>query len=98
MTEQKPKNKIVLALVIISAIWVCMFTVDYNRTSNLKHPLFCPVVKGGATADDGGSGTFIGPGYTVTLKKQLDSHSPGGVKVHSAEMKIFGRTVVAAIE
>ncbi len=94
----KIKHKIIAFISFVVAIWFGMFITDYNRTTNLKQPLFCPVIKDGVTADDGGSGTFMGPGYTVTLKKQLDEYSAGGVKICYAEIKIFGKTIAAAIE
>lgn len=89
----KKKVKIILIIVgLFVILWGTTFTTDYIRSSSLKEPLFVvPVV----TADDGGSGTYQGIGYTVEVKKHIDSEL--GVCVDSVEMKIFGKTISASI-
>ena len=82
----------VLCAVIV--VWLTVFVTDAVRTVNLKEPIFA--VPPAATADDGGSGTFRGLGYTVEVEKHLDSEF--GLKTVSVEMKMFGKVVAAAIE
>ena len=60
------KNKIVLIVVgIIFAIWLVMGMIDFSRVQGFEKPMFCIVTK---TADDGGSGYYVGLGYSFNIK------------------------------
>lgn len=89
------KKKKIILLVICAAIvlWGAMFTTDYIRCSSLKEPWF--VVAKGVAADDGGSGTYQGLGYTVDIEKYIDTEY--GLCVRSVKMKVFGKTIAASI-
>ncbi len=91
----KKALKVIFSAVGIAVVlWLAVFSVDYARTMSLKEPIFA--VPPTITADDGGSGTFSGLGYTVGVEKHIDAEY--GVKIVSVEMKLLGKTVAAAIE
>ena len=91
----KKALKVIFSAVGIAVVlWLAVFSVDYARTMSLKEPIFA--VPPSITADDGGSGAFRGLGYTVEVEKYLDAEY--GTKIVSVEMKLLGKTVVAAIE
>ena len=62
----------VLLIIVLSLIllWGVIFAIDYFRCSNLKMPIF---VIPGETADDGGSGTYYGLGYSVEVEKNISA-------------------------
>ena len=87
-------TKIICLIFVLAIIWLALFITDYSRATQLKEPIFA-LPKGGALADDGGSGTYIGLGYTVEVKKYIDSDF--GVCIESVEMKFFGKVIAASI-
>lgn len=91
--KRKTKKRIAAALAALAVLWGAMFATDYVRCTSLKEPLF--VTAKGVTADDGGSGTYQGLGYTVEVEKYLDADC--GVCVRSVEMRMFGRVIAASI-
>ena len=84
----------VLLIIVLSLIllWGVVFAIDYFRCSNLKMPIF---VIPGETADDGGSGTYYGLGYSVDVEKNISAEY--GVQIESVEMYIFDKFVGGAI-
>ena len=84
----------VLLIIVLSLIllWGVVFAIDYFRCSNLKMPIF---VIPGETADDGGSGTYYGLGYSVDVEKNISAEY--GVQIESVEMFIFDKFVGGAI-
>lgn len=80
---------LVFSVSVLSGI---MFGVDYYRCADLKTPVFAV---GLHTADDGGSGTYHGPGYTITVDGELTMEY--GYVVHSVEMYALGQFVFGAI-
>ena len=84
----------VLLIIILSLIllWGVIFAIDYFRCSNLKMPIF---VIPGETADDGGSGTYYGLGYSVDVEKNISAEY--GVQIENVEMYIFDKFVGGAI-
>lgn len=91
--KRKTKKRIAVVLAVLAVLWGAMFATDYVRCASLKEPLF--VTAKGVTADDGGSGTYQGLGYTVEVEKCLDAEY--GVCVQSVEMRMFGRVIAASI-
>lgn len=89
---KKDKKLLIIAVVIIFALWSSMFVTDYIRSYNLKNPIFATA---SVTADDGGSGTYKGIGYTVEMRKHIDAEL--GVKTDYVEMRLFGIMVLAII-
>ena len=84
----------VLLIIVLSLIllWGVVFAIDYFRCSNLKMPIF---VIPGETADDGGSGTYYGLGYSVDVEKNISAEY--GEQIESVEMFIFDKFVGGAI-
>jgi len=89
--NKKIKLVITIALSLI-LFWGMIFAIDYFRCSNLKTPIF---VIPGDTADDGGSGTYYGLGYSVEVEKNVSAEY--GVQIESVEMYIFNKFVGGAI-
>ncbi|GEM_PF-1367233 len=91
----KTYKKITKVLIIVMGIaiicWICMFSTDCYRCSNLKEPLF---VVSTVTADDGGSGIYQGLGYKVEL--ELDGNVPKP-QILSVTMTMFNKVVAASI-
>lgn len=79
-------------IIAIIVIWGIVFCIDYVRCANLKMPIF---VVAGATADDGGSGTYYGLGYKVEVKKNLSAEY--GVQLEKVEMYMFNKFITGAI-
>ena len=69
-------------------LWSAMFLTDYTRVRNYGEPLF---VIAFATADDGGSGTYLGLGYTAEIYKHLDVDH--GVITDGVYLRMFGRYI-----
>lgn len=81
----------VFSVAVLSTV---MFSVDYHRCSHLEKPLFARGVAD-TLYDDGGSGTYQGPGYTVKIEGELTAEY--GYVVHEVEMYALGQLVFAAI-
>lgn len=84
----------VLLIIVVSLIllWGVIFAIDYFRCSNLKMPIF---VIHGESADDGGSGTYYGLGYSVEVEKNLSAEY--GIQIESVEMYILDKFVTGGI-
>ena len=76
---------IVCAAVIL---WSVMFLTDLTLVRNGGEPVF---VIAFATADDGGSGTYLGLGYTAEIYKHLDVDH--GVITDGVYLRMFGRYI-----
>ncbi len=86
----------ILLIIFIAAavLWGGMFVTDYIRCTSLRQPVF--VFAGGERmADDGGSGTYQGLGYTVEVEKHIDPEY--GACITRVEMKMLGRVIAASI-
>lgn len=87
------KKKHIIGLIAVAAfLWSAVFATDYIRCTKLQDPVFA---KATVLADDGGSGTYRGLGYTVEIEKHIDSDCD--VVTDSVEMRLFGALVFAAI-
>lgn len=85
--------KVILSiLTVVIVLWSIIFIIDYSRCANFKMPIF---VVAGETADDGGSGTYHGLGYTVEIKKYVSAEY--GEQLEKVEMYILGKFVTGAI-
>lgn len=91
--KKKPAKILLIAICALVVLWGVMFTTDYIRCSSLQEPLF--VIPIGEIAKDGGSGTYLGPGYTVDIKKNIDAEY--GISVSAVEMKVLGKVIAASI-
>ena len=66
MKKKKLVKRIISTIVILLIIMVTMGIIDYRRTThNFEKPIFAQVVNG---ADDGGSGLYVGIGYSADIK------------------------------
>lgn len=85
-------KKVLIAVLVIVLVWAAMFCVDFYRCAHLRKPIF---VVAAETADDGGSGTYLGLGYRVEVEGTLSAEA--GFVVRSVEMRMFGRVVAASM-
>ncbi|MBR5309832.1 MAG: hypothetical protein IKU42_01750 [Oscillospiraceae bacterium] len=84
------KKKIISAIAVLLILWLSAGITDFIRvTRNFEKPIFCISTE---TADDGGSGKYIGLGYSFDIKGNFmpEDEFPGVVKY---EAKILGITV-----
>ena len=89
--EKKIKILIIILLVVMS-LWGIIFTIDYFRCTNLKMPIFTIPEN---TADDGGSGTYYGLGYSVEVEKNISAEY--GTQIEKIEMYIFDNFIGGGI-
>lgn len=85
------KKKIILlvAIVILLVSWGSIAYSDYaNVAISFDKPQFCISTM---TADDGGSGKYIGLGYSFYIDGHLESN--GKYEVDKYTYKIFGITI-----
>lgn len=85
------KAKVVIA--IVTLVWACIFAIDFVRVGNFEKPAFCILVNG---ADDGGSGSYVGVGYTVDIEGNFVTEDEVERGVTEFDMKLFGILRVAA--
>ena len=86
------KKKLLTILCAAAVLWGAMFATDYLLVSHFREPLF---VLHGVTADDGGSYTGQGLGYTVVVDKYITTDGTPGLV--SVTMTVFDRVIAAAI-
>ena len=82
-----------VAACTLALLWCGMFVTDFVRCSSLREPVF--VIPWGETADDGGSGSYIGLGYRVEIEKNISAEY--GTQVEAVEMRVLGRVIAASI-
>lgn len=82
-------KRFLISLSIIAAICAFMGIFDFFRVSRFEKPVFCVPIE---TADDGGSGRYVGIGYSFEIEGNFmpEDEFPGVTKY---EAKIFGITV-----
>lgn len=90
--KRKSARIVLLLAVTLVVLWGAMFVTDYVRCGSLREPIF---VLAGITYDDGGSGTYHGLGYTVTVRKHISTEY--GIEIEYVEMRVFGKVVSASI-
>ena len=84
------KKKIISAIAVLLILWLSAGITDFIRvTRNFEKPIFCIPTE---TADDGGSGKYIGLGYSFDIKGNFmpEDEFPGVVKYDAT---ILGITV-----
>ena len=86
------KKKLLTVLYALLILWVAMFATDYLCVSHFREPIF---VLHGVTADDGGSYTGQGLGYTVVVDKYITPD--GAPALESVTMTVLDRVIAAAI-
>ena len=55
------KKQTIIAMTWILVLWIAIGVVDYSRVHSFEKPIFCV---GTDLASDGGSGKYIGLGYS----------------------------------
>lgn len=90
--KKKVMSTTVIVLVVLLSLAVGIFVTDYYRSQNLKIPIFA---KATVLADDGGSGTYQGLFYRVTVEKHLDTAY--GVTIDAVTMYLGDKVVAASI-
>ena len=81
--------KIIGCIVCVAVmLWSAMFLCDLTRVRNGGEPVFVVPVY---TADDGGSGTYVGLGYTAEIYKHLDVDY--GVITDGVYLCMFGKYI-----
>jgi len=78
----------------LALIWSMIFAVDCYRCSHLMKPLFTVGITD-TIADDGGSGSYRGLGYTVEVEGYLSAEA--GYIAESVKLSMFGKVVAASI-
>ena len=73
------KKKIIITIVSIVVLWLCVVIIDYSRVHSFEKPIFCV---GAELADDGGSGRYIGLGYSFDIEGNFmpEDEFPGVTK------------------
>lgn len=85
----KKKISIWFAISVLLVIWGSIAYSDYAAVAiSFDKPQFCISAM---TADDGGSGKYIGLGYSFDINGHLDVNN--GFEVDSYIYKIFGITI-----
>ena len=86
------KKKLLTVLAVLLILWLAMFATDVCRVNRFREPIF---VLRPVTADDGGSYTGQGLGYTVVVDKYITPD--GAPALVSVTMTVFDRVIAAAI-
>lgn len=86
-------KKTFLAIVILTAVWVMIGIIDFRKVHSFERPLFCI---GTETADDGGSGHYIGLGYSFDIEGNFmpEDELPGVTKYN---FYLFGFKIASGI-
>ena len=85
----KKKKWLIPLIAVLLASWVSIAYSDYAKVAiSFDKPKFCVLISG---VDDGGSGKYIGLGYSFIVDGYLDADT--GYQVDSYIYKIFGITV-----
>lgn len=73
------KKKTIIAMICILVLWIAIGVVDYRRVHSFEKPVFCVDTE---PADDGGSGKYIGLGYSFDIKGNFmpEDEFPGVTK------------------
>lgn len=73
------KKKIIIAVICAVVLWIAIGIVDYGRVHNFEKPIFCV---GSELADDGGSGKYVGLGYSFDIEGNFmpEDEFPGVTK------------------
>ena len=73
------RKRLVLCAAILLLLWIGTGAIDFLRVCSFQRPLFCLA---GETADDGGSGRYVGLGYAFDIEGNFmpDTENPGVTK------------------
>lgn len=87
------KHRWIRTLAVGLVLWLVMTLSDFDRVRRFELPTFCVLTNG---ADDGGSGTYVGLGYSFDIQGNFlpEDEFPG---VTRYTFEIFGRNVTSGI-
>lgn len=73
------KKTLLKIVIAVTVLWIVIGFVDYSRVCGFEKPIFCIATN---TADDGGSGHYIGLGYSFEIKGNFmpEDEFPGVTK------------------
>ena len=73
------KKRVLIVLSIMVVLWVAVGIIDLSRVNIFEKPIFCIATN---TADDGGSGHYVGLGYSFDIEGNFlpDDEFPGVTK------------------
>lgn len=84
------KKKIAVGIICAVVAWVVIGVIDFTMVNSYHKPVFCV---GAELADDGGSGTYVGLGYSFDIEGNFmpEAENPG---VTAYRGYIFGIEVI----
>lgn len=87
------KKVLCIIVIFLFAAWLAVCIVDFSRINSFEKPLFCIATQ---TADDGGSGKYVGLGYSFDIKGNFmpEDEFPG---VTSFTARIFGIEILSGV-
>lgn len=59
------KKKVIVCVAVVVILWIGSGVLDFFRVESFERPLFCIPTE---SYDDGGSGHYVGLGYSVDIK------------------------------
>lgn len=65
--KQKKRQRRLSAAAIAACLWLLTGLIDFSLVRNFKRPVFC-VLSAGSAFKDGGSGRYLGLGYSFDIK------------------------------
>lgn len=88
------KRKGIRILIAVLVLWLLVIVVDFATVHSFQRPVFCVLTQG---ADDGGSGRYVGLGYSFEIKGRFmpEEEEPG---VTSYAGKLFGVPMMAGVK
>ena len=87
------KRVLCIIIMFLFAAWLTVGIVDFVRINSFEKPFFCIATQ---SADDGGSGKYIGLGYSFDIKGNFlpDDEFPG---ITSFTARIFGIEILSGV-
>ncbi|MGM0482571.1 MAG: hypothetical protein ACQEP6_01750 [Patescibacteria group bacterium] len=94
MKDKRIVKSVTVILAIVFTVLVTMCIADYRRTLyTFEKPIFAQVVNG---ADDGGSGSYVGIGYSIDIKGNFMPEDEFKGVTH-ASFYVFGKKIHSTI-
>ena len=92
---KKTKKKSIIAVICVIALWFIIGMVDFALVHNYRKPLFCIGVD---LVDDGGSGKYVGLGYSFEMEGNFMPDAETSAKEEKSKVTsyrgyIFGKEV-----
>ena len=89
------KKRVLFTIAVIACLWLLIGIIDFVRVHSFERPIFC-ILPTEYAADDGGSGTYVGLGYSFEIQGNfMPEDELAGVTEYTA--KIFHIPVMTGI-